>query len=145
MTMWKVTIAPQESLIAWDFFVQQAVVGIGWPDHEWDRDPTVRQFRQIQNGDWVVAHVPKSHGGAPTLALGVGQIVGEYAEVYQADLPSDDPWSGAFRRQYPVEWILGDHPLREILNSWQFRRTVVQLSPTQERQILDLYEIPDNR
>jgi hypothetical protein len=142
MTMWKVTIAPQESLTAWDSFVQQGVVGIGWPDQKWNREPAVQQFRQIQGSDWVVAHVPEGHGGAPTLARGVGQIVGEYVEIIKADLPPDDPGWGAFRRQYSVEWILADYPLRGILNPSQFRNTVVRLSPKQERQILNLYSIP---
>jgi hypothetical protein len=63
MVMWKVTVAPDENRInAWTTFVQQAVIGIGWPDRACDNNSSVKRFQRIEVDDWIVAHVPPTHG-----------------------------------------------------------------------------------
>ncbi len=139
MTMWRVTVAPIENLNAWKSFVNQGIIGIGWPSREFETDQSVVQFKQIQIGDWIVAHVPASHGGGPTIALGIGRVVGPYQEINQSDLHPADNWSGRFRRQYPVKWRLAEHLLRGILKVWL--PTVRKLSPEQEEQVLELFDV----
>lgn len=139
MTMWKVTVKPDEDVHAWNSFVQQRIVGIGWPDSKYDSQKPVVMFQTIQVGDWVVAHVPPSHGGANALAKAVGKVMGEYEQFPRSEMPNSDGWTGAFRRQFPIRWTIWDVSLRGILNSYEFRNTVVKLSPIQERTILDLY------
>jgi hypothetical protein len=141
MTMWKVTVAPDENLDAWQTYVQQGIIAIGWPERRYDSESQVVRFRQISRGDWVVAHVPPSHGGAPATAKGIGQVIGDYYEVKRSELPAGDGWSGAFRRQYRVRWTLGDKPLRGILNSGHFRQSCILLPDELERRILEPYRL----
>lgn len=124
--MYRVSIKPGEDENAWQMCKEQGVICIGWP-HD-DKASQVRRFQDIREGDWVVAHVPESHGGGPGMMCGIGVVTKACYEVRQEDLPSGDMWSGAIRRQCDVDWKnLGKHDLRRQINYW--RGTVHQLKP----------------
>ncbi len=138
--MFRITIAPDEDKNAWTTCREQGIICIGWPSRDGDYEPPVMRFHQIQPGDLVVAHVPESHGGGPCTAMGIGRVTGAYTEIQRQDLPPGDTWTGAFRRQYPVEWIsLQRQPLRNVAAS--FRGTVKELTPGEEAAVRQLYGI----
>lgn len=139
MTMWRVTVRPIENKQAWQTYAQQGIIAIGWPGRVDDDAPQVRRFRDIKQGDWVVAHVPAEYGGGDCMSLGVGRIVSGYHEVGKSELPAGDKWDGEFRRQYRVEWVFGRVSLRSVTD--YYRGTVHRLTCLQERQVCQLFGI----
>lgn len=105
--MWMITLKPIGTVDAWQTCLSSGAVRIGWSSRHLDDEPPVRRFREIEIGDWVVAHVPESQGGAAATALGVGRIEGPYEEVPRANPPAGIPAEGAFWRQYRVDWTVG--------------------------------------
>ena len=140
MQMWMVTVAPKEDFNAWSNFVDQGVIGIGWPERDQDDDPRVKRFCSIRPGDLVVAHVTPNYGGDSCLAKGLGVVTGEYEEISKSQLRSiGDGWDGAFRRQYKVNWKrIKDITLRDVVR--QYRLVVKCMSDEEQRQILERFD-----
>lgn len=136
MATWLVTIKPKHAPEAWPLCTSQGVVLIGWGERRLDDDPVVRRFRQIELGDWIVAHVPESHGGGAATALGIGRVIGPYQEVPRLNPPAGRP-PGLFWRQYAVEWTLGRFDLNLVKVG--MRHSVLRLKSAAEGLILRGY------
>ena len=134
MSMWKIIVKPIETPHAWEMlFRDGGFVAIGFPNA--DDDPSVKRFKcEIQVGDWVLAHLPKSVGGVAHLAVGLGKVAGEHEELAPA---ASSGWNGPLMRRREVKWIRKDpRPMPSSIRKSNYRRTVVKLTPEQERDVL---------
>ena len=136
MSYWRVTVKPREDTAAWETFLAQGIIGIGYAKDA----PEVRRFMQIRPGDYVIAHVPESHGGGRCLVRAVGLVTGEYQVVMRHELPPGDSWDGNVRRQVPVQWLrVQDHCMRGAFGYW--RGVVHMLGPECERIVRQLFQL----
>lgn len=137
MSMWKIIVAPDEDEHAWDRFLRDGIVAIGWCDRKWENALAVRRFREIKPGDLILAHLPEKRSGKPFLAVGIGRVLSEYHEVVSGE---QDCWNGTFRRQFKVEWLsAAEHSIPELFKRCGFRVTVCRLSEDLAEQILRRY------
>jgi len=134
MAMWKIIVKPIETPHAWEMlFRDGGFVAIGFPGR--DDDVSVKRFRdQIQIGDWVLAHLPKTVSGTAHLAVGLGKVTGPHNEGPPAP---GEKWNGQFMRRRAVEWVRkGSWVMPPSVRASNYRRTVVKLTPAQERDVL---------
>ncbi len=112
MAVYKVVIAPEEQLDAWPRFTELRITAIGHPAKQEDEEP-VRTFRQILNGDWVVAHLPgrrvptdlvRQCGGDTYVVVGAGEVTEGYRVERDARTLMAQGWQGPLRRRLAVDW-----------------------------------------
>lgn len=136
MTMWKVTVCPDENELGWQTFIEQQIIAIGYPDD--GNCPAVAKFRKIRVDDLVVAHISGKRYPTTKTAAGVGVVVSGYQEV--ESLPANE-WTVSPRRQLGVRW-LATHPIRmeDIFASRSvYGPTVVRLSDDLATRVLQKY------
>ena len=141
--MWMVTVATKEDQHAWETCLREGIICMGWPTQEGETErPQVKQFKKIEPGDWVVAHVPSSHGGEPCLARGLGRVAGNYEEVPGSELiaKGSEWWDWSVRRQYQVTWNhVRDVSLRGAVS--HYIGTVRHLTEDEEREVLKRFRV----
>ena len=139
MRMWKVIVSPEEDKDAWERFVQQNIVAIGWCCRELDSALPVQQFMRMCQGDWVVAHLSSKRSGVPFLAVGIGRLTSSYHEV---DTRNDGTWNGNIRRQFTVDWVsMRRLPMPDLFRRCNYRTTVCPLSDEVAADILRRYGV----
>ena len=136
MTMWKVTVCPDENANAWQSFLDEGIIAIGYPGSE--EKQVVKKFSSIQEGDLVVAHLSSKRNHVTKTAAGVGRVMGEYRVV--KDLPAN-VWSDGPRRQLDVQWLATRDIKLEIVLGCRsvYGPTVVKLSDELAAQVLAAY------
>lgn len=139
MRMWKVIVSPEEDEDAWEHFLQQGVVAIGWCCREMDSALPVQQFMRMCRGDWVVAHLSGKRSGVSFLAVGIGRLTSSYHEI---DTRGDVTWNGRLRRQFAVDWV-STRRLRmpDLFQTCNYRTTVCPLSDDVTAEILRRYGV----
>jgi hypothetical protein len=117
---WKVALSPQasfhEELV--DMCVEEGCAAIGFlekPD-----DHSVKRFREIRPGDYVVMHTKASIGGVgrvtrPYYETGGDYVVGEISH---------------FQRRIDVDWLIGTYPYGDAFPGAKQRDTVATLDDT---------------
>lgn len=139
--MWKVIVSPVENECAWETFMKQGIIGIGWCDAGMDYEKPVVEFQKIRKGDWIVAHLPKERSGQSFLAVGVGRVIGDYDGRFKPR--PDDAWNGSFRRQFTVDWVsTARKRMPDLFTRCNYRTTVCRLREDVANKIMRRYGLP---
>ncbi len=117
---WKVALAPNASyhqeLV--DMCVEEGCAVIGFAEKP--DDQSVKRFRDIRPGDYVVMHTKASIGG-------VGRVTRPY---YETDVDAEGV-PDEFRRRIDVDWLVGTHRYGDALpGAWQTLTAVELDEPT---------------
>lgn len=137
MTMWKVIVSPEENRNAWDDFLRQGIIGIGWCNPREDNHQSVQNFMKIKKGDMVVAHLSSKRSGITYLAVGIGRITSDYHEVV---VNNPIEWDGSFRRQFNIDWITAERiRLPNHFRTCNYRMAVSSLDDGVALDIMNIY------